>query len=332
MKKILTVSIAAYNVSGVLKTTLDSLLLDKNYAAKLEVLIVNDGSTDSTRMIAKEYEKKYSNVFKVIDKENGGYGSTINMAIKHASGKYFKQLDGDDWYLKENLPAFLEFLDKCEADLVLSPFYEVYEPHLNYVLVDHHTQILQEGQNIKQLLYTDDVLMHELTITTELLRNKKIEISEHCFYTDNEYTFLPLCKAEKIARFPHPVYCYRLGKEGQSVSLSGIRRHYKDTIIVAQKIYSAYMEYRKDNLDSNLTKLLEKKVFKITDIAYSAYMLLEHPMNFRNELKKFDRDVKEEYPYIYKQTMKIKKVVLVRFLPNCFYGFICMNVLKRFHD
>ena len=105
MEKILTVSIAAYNVQNYIKKTLDSLLVGK--IDDLEILVEDDGGTDNTINIVKEYEKKYPNVVKLIHKENGGYGSTINKSIEIASGRYFKQLDGDDWYDSENFTDFL---------------------------------------------------------------------------------------------------------------------------------------------------------------------------------------------------------------------------------
>ena len=90
MNKVLTISIAAYNVEEYLAETLDSCIVHPNLQSYLEVLIVDDGSTDGTLEIAQEYEKEYPEVFHVISKENGGYGSTINAALKIATGKYQK--------------------------------------------------------------------------------------------------------------------------------------------------------------------------------------------------------------------------------------------------
>lgn len=73
----------------------------------LEVLIIVDGGNDKTLEIAKEYESKYPNTFKAVYKENGGYGSTINKGIELATGKYFKQLDGDDWFDTNNLEKYV---------------------------------------------------------------------------------------------------------------------------------------------------------------------------------------------------------------------------------
>ena len=121
MAKLLSISIAAYNVENFLKGTLDSLLADEETLAKMEVIVVNDGSKDRTAEIAREYCDRYPESFRLIDKENGGYGSTINSAVRVASGKYFRLLDGDDWYFTENQKGYVEFLEKTEADIVLTP-------------------------------------------------------------------------------------------------------------------------------------------------------------------------------------------------------------------
>ena len=95
MEKILSVSIASYNVEKFIRKALDSCCIPE-IMDRLEVLVVNDGSTDGTLQIAREYEKQYPQTFRVIDKKNGGYGSTVNASIKAATGRYFRLLDGDD--------------------------------------------------------------------------------------------------------------------------------------------------------------------------------------------------------------------------------------------
>ena len=130
MEQILTVSIAAYNVEKYIKQTLDSLAIEK-LSGKMEVLIVDDGSKDQTAAIAKQYEEAYPDIFRVISKKNGGYGSTINASIEYAQGKYFKQLDGDDWFEKENMESFINYLSDIDADYVLTDYRKVYEDNPN---------------------------------------------------------------------------------------------------------------------------------------------------------------------------------------------------------
>ena len=99
MKKILTVTVPSYNVEKFLENTLDSFV-DERVLDDIEVLIVDDGSKDKTAEIGRKYEEKYPDTFRVISKENGGHGSTINRGIGEAKGKYFKVVDGDPKFNK----------------------------------------------------------------------------------------------------------------------------------------------------------------------------------------------------------------------------------------
>ena len=82
----------------------------------VEIIIVNDGSSDDTSKIAHEYEEKYPTIIKAVDKENGGHGDAVNSGLTHATGKYFKVVDSDDWVDAEALRKILEFLKKLEYE------------------------------------------------------------------------------------------------------------------------------------------------------------------------------------------------------------------------
>lgn len=86
--KLLTVSIAAYHVEDYLRETLDSFLIPE-VTDQLEVLIVNDGSGEGVNEIAREYQTNYPDVFHLVDKENGGHGSTVNRRNRRGSGEIF---------------------------------------------------------------------------------------------------------------------------------------------------------------------------------------------------------------------------------------------------
>ena len=121
MKKILSIIIPTYNMESLLTQCLNSLMVSKNLDM-LEVLVINDGSTDKSSQIAHQYEVEYPNSFRVIDKANGNYGSCINAALPLVKGKYVRILDADDSYNTENLNQFIDFLSDIDVDLVLSDF------------------------------------------------------------------------------------------------------------------------------------------------------------------------------------------------------------------
>lgn len=124
MEKILTVTVPSYNVEKFLENTLDSFV-DERVLDDIEVLIVDDGSKDKTAEIGRKYEEKYPDTFRVISKENGGHGSTINRGIGEAKGKYFKVVDGDDWVDQDGFAELIQRLKTCDADYVFTNYYEV---------------------------------------------------------------------------------------------------------------------------------------------------------------------------------------------------------------
>lgn len=117
MNKILTIIIPTYNMEKYLRRCLDSLIIDEEGMKQLEVLVINDGSKDSSSQIAHEYQDKYPDTYRVIDKENGNYGSCINRGLKEATGKYVKVLDADDWYNTKGLAKHILKLTSLSDDI-----------------------------------------------------------------------------------------------------------------------------------------------------------------------------------------------------------------------
>ena len=99
-----TFLVPCYNVSGCVRRCVDSML-DTAVLDDIEILLINDGSTDNTSEVLHEYKKRYPSVVRVIDKANGGWGTVINLGIREAKGKYIKEVDADDWVRTENLKA-----------------------------------------------------------------------------------------------------------------------------------------------------------------------------------------------------------------------------------
>ena len=185
-KKILTVVVPSYNVEAYLEETLLSFV-HPDIMGDIEVLVVNDGSSDHTEKIGKWFEDHHPETFRVITKENGGHGSTINRGISEAKGKYFKVVDGDDWVDTENFRRLVKLLKRLDVDVVGS----------NYTMIDHETRRpakLQEnpfdGLEYGRVYHLEDIAgktsvpMHAMTIKTELLRRMKVKLDEHMFYVD----------------------------------------------------------------------------------------------------------------------------------------------------
>lgn len=115
MKKWLTVVVPSYNAEKYLKHNLDSLCLAE-VLEDLEIIAVDDGSTDTTGKIIDEYAEKYPDTVVPVHKENGGHGSGINAGIKNATGKYFRVMDADDWADGEDLKELIKYIKNQETE------------------------------------------------------------------------------------------------------------------------------------------------------------------------------------------------------------------------
>ena len=143
MDILLTIVIPAYNISRYIEKLLDSILTSKKRRS-IEILVINDGSNDDTKEKAKRYKQRYPDTINVIDKENGGHGSTINSGVMNASGKYFKVIDGDDWVDTIELDRFIDRLACIEDDMLVC----------GYTLVrDDGTIIIQKETKPSQFRY-----------------------------------------------------------------------------------------------------------------------------------------------------------------------------------
>ncbi len=304
-EKVLTVSIAAYNVEAYLAHTLDSLVGGEGMD-RMEVLIVNDGSTDKTDAIAREYESRYPQVFRVINKENGGWGSTVNTGIQNATGKYFKLLDGDDWF-SEDIPAFLDLLEKSEEDLVYSA-YGTYDDQSgeflerifardyagNETFSDKDFQGHEaDGISLPITHMNPDIVfaMHACAFRTERIRDLKV--LEHCFYTDVEYLLRGLLQVRTVRVTPLSVYCYRTGREGQSVSLTGVQKHYGEHLRVTETMLALYRGYHGEE---NVREILFRRIRMLVDQQYKFFLLLEPTKERGTQLRDFDRLIRKSYP------------------------------------
>ena len=300
--KILTISIAAYNVDKYLENTLESLYKCKKIE-KLDILIINDGSTDATEKIAKRYVEKNKGSFRLISKNNGGYGSTINESIRLAKGKYYKLLDGDDWFQTDNLDDYIDFLEKNEESCVYSPYWEVYSDH-------KHLKKYNSNNKDKRIDF-NSICMHALSFKTSLLKDNNIKITEKCFYTDAEYNLKALLYIDGIAFFEKPLYCYRLGLEGQSVSNVGWLKHYKEHNKITLEIMKTYSEVKRKKDKIFMEDELRRYIQKIYKINFFVALELNNKKIW-NDYILLEKEIKKSFPEFY--SLANKKMKILRLL------------------
>ena len=306
MKKLLTIVIPSYNVEKYLTQTLDSFVIEKQWMEKLEILIVDDGSKDNTAAIGKEYETKYPGVYRVISKENGGHGSTINRGILEGQGKYFKVVDGDDWVDSQGFGNFLKLLNECDSDLVITDYYEVSDKTKEKTAKEFTEIQCNRALKLEEVIEKVQIPMHALTIKTEILQTNKIKMDEHRFYVDVEYILYPIPYVKNIMYFKEYVYMYRLAVATQSVSMAGYQKHMQDHIDVVMNLakYLALYIKKEENQKKNKVRI----DYMCTRIAQMAKDQIDIFMSFpvkekgiREKFIEFDRNLKKVNPQVYLQ-------------------------------
>ena len=258
--KILTIAVPSYNAEKYLTETMPSILSAK-YRDLIDLVIVNDGSSDMTKEVAEEISKQYPEIVRVINKENGGHGSAVNTGIEYAVGKYFKVVDADDWVDTENLDLLIEYLQETDVDNVLSPYYKVFVDENSSILnIEEYNEFTKVQK--RKIYQADDffitigqtVGMHTITIKTDILKNNKIKLSEKMFYVDMEYIMYTIPHVETIIYFEKPIYKYRLGTSEQSVNINSYIRNREMHKKVIFNIVSYYNELEISKVRLNVIK------------------------------------------------------------------------------
>ena len=222
--KLITVAIPCYNSAEYMGKAIDSAL---SGGEDVEIIIVNDGSTDNTANIANEYAEKYPTIIKVIHQDNKGHGGAINSAMNIAEGIFFKVLDSDDWFDQD---AFMKVIDKL-SDIVKSNI-GLDMMVVNYVYekinkknkkVVHFRNIMPvdvifDFDDIKHIAPGRYMMMHSIIYRTRLLKNAKINLPEHTFYEDSIFAFAPLEYVKNICYLDVNLYRYYIGRTDQSVN------------------------------------------------------------------------------------------------------------------
>lgn len=294
--KILSIIIPTYNMEKYLRKCLDSLIVSEENMQRLEVLVVNDGSKDSSSSIGHEYEAKYQQTFRVIDKENGNYGSCINRGLKEATGKYVKVLDADDYFDPSVLGQYLDFLFEQEVDMVISDFNVVDE---NGVCLSEFTFNLPMNKPFSLQDIPDEMntllLHHSITYKRDVFERFAYKQTEGISYTDDEWIFKPTMWVDKVVYFPKTLYLYLRGREGQTFDSKVIERTLEQRVKVIKEMLSFYKanigKCRQENV-SFVNEKMARRSFAI----YYLFLIRFHTSENTKKIKEFDLYLKSISP------------------------------------
>ena len=325
-EKILSVSVAAYNLGEMIETNIKSFCESK-VADEIELIITDDGSKDNTPDIVETYVKKYPNTVKLIRKVNEGPGSTVNSGIKNATGKYFRMVDGDDWVHTENLEEYIEFLKNSDADLVISD-YDVYDNKNQKIIETITTKIkpkteMEFGEVYKAIPYQ----MHALTFKTNLYQDYNI-VLDNCFYTDVEYTLFPMKNVKTVAYFDKSIYIYRVAQSAQSVSIPSMKKN----IAQHERVFTHLLEmYEKDKntYSTEHNEFIAGRIASMADVQLGTYLLFDVSNEQKTTIKNFINDLKNKHNDIYRRFKSSKKCSVLIYSNYMLYPLLAKMYTKK---
>lgn len=242
--KVLTFVIPAYNSEKFLDKCIASMLVPE-ILDKLEIIVVNDGSTDGTAAAAEKYCSVYPDTVRLISQENKGHGGALNTGCAAAQGKYLKVIDADDWVETQNLREFVRLLEDCESDVVLTHYHTIdistgevknwksYPPEFgrDYTFME----IMDAWKSFDRSL-----TFHGITYRTAFYHEFGIQLSEHVFYEDHEFATFPCCQAKEVLPVDLFIYDYRIGDVNQSVSNTNQLKRIGHTETVIRRMMEEY--------------------------------------------------------------------------------------------
>lgn len=303
---ILSILVPCYNSQDYMRTAVESLLPAKE---DLDIIIVNDGSTDNTESIGREYEKKYPETIRFINQTNKGHGGAVNTGILHAKGDYFKVLDSDDRLEEQALIKAVDTLKKLKSestlpDLFITNF--VYDKKDKKLKKTMRFSKIPKNRIFKweaefQVGDTEYITMHSIMYKTEILRKIGLVLPEKISYEDDIYAFTPMSLVDTVYYLDTELYMYFIGRDDQSVNESVMIKKRAQYEKITRIILDDY--FKMENLGEKKKKYLIKFLDMMMTLASIVLILSGTPEDYKakdklwQDLKAMD---KELYEYLSK--------------------------------
>lgn len=300
--KLLTIAVPCFNSQDYMAHCIDSLLVG---GEELEIIIVDDGSTDETGAIADRYAQKYPAIVRVIHQENGGHGAGIMVGYQSAGGRYYKVVDSDDWLEEEAFRAVLAVLrahasDEDELDVVISNY--VYDK----VGANHKKVMSYESAFPRDRVFGwsemgvfkagQVIMMHSLIYRTQLLKDIRLELPKHVFYEDSLFAAIPLLHAKRLYYISVDMYRYFIGRADQSVNEGVLAKRIDQHASITKMLVDAYLEA--EIREPKLARYLRHNI-KIVLLTSSVGFVLAGGAHSRRKRRDMWRYVRRRSPELY---------------------------------
>ncbi len=282
----LSIIVPLYNVESYIIQCLDSLYFQKLDEEEFEVIVVDDGSTDKSLLLVKEYQLKHKNI-RIFEQKNAGPSVARNRAIKEASGKYILFVDSDDYLLPNKLfklirMAELEDVDVLRANYQTCSDLSILEENKNsYLTRLPYLNKVFDGYILYTQIFCKEFFTPLLLLNRRFVLNNRLFFEEGIYFEDVDFSTRLSMIVKRAMYVPEIFYVYRLRKGSITHSIN--IKKIKDLQYVIRKLYKICVE-------GDYTLLKNEVLENITHLGVYMILRLSEPIIYsmtKNELYKF---------------------------------------------
>lgn len=275
----------------------------------IEIIIVDDGSyKDETPEKADAWALAYPDIISVVHQENAGHGGAVNAGLTHATGRYFKVVDSDDWLDVQAMSEIMSYLRRqCEleisVDMVVGNYVydKVYE---GTYTVMRYRNVFPEGRQfgwdeVGHFLQSQYLLMHSVIYRTQLLKDIGFVLPHHTFYVDNIFVYVPLPHVKTIYYRDVDMYHYFIGRDDQSVNEDVMMGRIDQQLRVTKAMIDAVM-LPDDAPEKHLERYMENYLSMMLCIC-SIFLRMINTASAKDERKDIWLYLKKHNPKVYRR-------------------------------
>lgn len=274
-----------YNVENYLSACIDSILSQtyKDY----EIILVDDGSKDSSPLICDNYSEKYDFI-KTIHKQNGGLSDARNVGLKHAKGEYIFFLDSDDYLIDENVLEKIVNASAGEQDVVAFKFIKWFESNGQLSTCTFSYNLDTTGKSASQIyleLIDKDAYYNSAwskVVKRSLLVDNNIEFERGLLGEDNDWYYKVVAHVRSLSLIDEPLYVYR--QRSGSITKTSTNKNLEHLLWIIEK----WMNYVNEGELTENKMVIRNSLAKQYCHAIIGYTGLPHPEEFYDKLKSYN--------------------------------------------
>ncbi len=277
-KKLVSLIIPVYNVEQYLKQCLESV---KNQIyPNIEVILVNDGSTDNSLSICRYYAQE--NGWILVNQENSGLSAARNAGINQSTGEYIAFLDSDDWIEPDFIQNMIESVEKYDADIVESGIRWVYSDNIRVECISSDTVFTRKEALASYLLQTKP--LHSAVWCKLYNRKifKNLQFAVGRLHEDGFFTYRAMYNAESYVVLNYAGYNYRQNRTGSIMSASVKSKNIKDVTDMMEERISFFEEEN----ELELAEMAAAYYYRTTLTNYVTAITRLHDQQLASELKR----------------------------------------------